>query len=203
MSAAALIARAAAEGVSLSVEGGQVRVRAARPPADDLLAALRAERDGVLRLLSAPPPPALPALPERDAWGLSEAEKAEAVARLFRAKRTAEPEAMDHDAAERAARAAHYAEEGAARPYQPGDVDPLRDGLHRGFHAHRAAWNALPAGPERGRAFAAVRREPGACPTCAGRRWWCEVGEPDTARRCTTCHPPDHLSPNAIHEVTT
>jgi hypothetical protein len=139
----------------------------------------------------------------RDPWGLSEADKAQAAARLSRVGERAQPAPMDHDAGERTAMAAHYAEEAAAQPYQPRGPDPLRDGLHRGFHAHRAAWEALPPGPERGRAFAEVRREPGACPTCAGLRWWCEVGEPVTARRCTTCHPPDHLPTNAIHEVTT
>ena len=43
---------------------------------------------------------------------------------------------MDHDAADRAAMVAHYAEEGAARPYQPGDPDALRDGLAEGFRRH-------------------------------------------------------------------
>ena len=43
---------------------------------------------------------------------------------------------MDHDAAERAVMAAHYADEGAARPYLPSDPDPLRDGLLEGFRRH-------------------------------------------------------------------
>lgn len=114
-----------------------------------------------------------------------------------------DPAPMDHDAGERAAMVAHYAAEGEEQPYRPWDPDPLRDGLHRGFHAHRRLWESLPCGADRGRAFAEVRREPGACPICAGKRWWCEVREPDTARRCATCHPPDHLPADAVRVMQT
>lgn len=144
----------------------------------------------------------------RDGWGLSEADRADAMARLAIAIPPAageapdDPEPMDHDAGERAAMAAHYAEPAAPQAYAANSPDPLRDGLARGFHNHRAAWEALPCGAERGRAFAEVRREPGACTNCAGRRWWCEAGETDTELRCTTCHPPIHLPPDAVHEVT-
>lgn len=119
------------------------------------------------------------------------------------ARQAASPaaEPMDHDAAEQAAMAAHYAEPGTPLAYVPETPDLLRDGLVRGFHSHRAAWDALPCGADRGRAFAEVRREPGACPNCAGRRWWCEAGEPDTALRCTTCHPCDHLPADAVRLV--
>lgn len=72
----------------------------------------------------------------RDVWGLSDADKAEAMARLFGSPAKATAEGMDNDAAERAAMAAHYADEGAAHPYQPGDPDVLRDGLAEGFRRH-------------------------------------------------------------------
>ncbi|MEO3475302.1 hypothetical protein AAFN86_25805 [Roseomonas sp. CAU 1739] len=100
-----------------------------------------------------------------------------------------DPELMDHDAAERVAMAAHYAEPATTRAYVPETTDPLRDGLARGFHSHRAAWEALPCGADRGRAFAEVRREPGACPNCAGRRWWRPAGT-DELPTCGDCHPP-------------
>jgi hypothetical protein len=48
------------------------------------------------------------------------------------------PPAADHDAAEQAALAAHYAAPPDAA-YQPDAPDLLRDGLLRGFHAHRRA----------------------------------------------------------------
>ena len=146
-----------------------------------------------------PPSQARLAQPPRDAWGLTEAEKAEGAARISEMPQPA----ADHDAGERAAVAAHYAEppaEGRPPAVRP---DPLRDGLFRGFHAHRPAWDAMPHGAERGLAFAEARQQPGACATCAARRRWCEVGEPDAALRCTTCHPPDHLPPEAVREVTT
>ena len=50
-------------------------------------------------------------------------------------------------------------------------------------------WHAMPYGGERGRAFADARRQPGACPHCAGRRWWRRAGVDEPAT-CATCHPP-------------
>lgn len=53
--------------------------------------------------------------------------------------------APDDDLAEEhAAMTAFYAAPASPDPYQPGDPDPLRDGLHRGFHAHRAALHPNP-----------------------------------------------------------
>jgi hypothetical protein len=44
----------------------------------------------------------------------------------------------------------------------------------------------------------AVPPPPGAwCRACYGRRWWTERGDPK-GWRCTTCHPPDPLPPEAI-----
>ncbi len=48
-----------------------------------------------------------------------------------------EANAAEAEAAEAAAMAAHYAAPAAADAYRPGDPDPLRDGLLRGFHDHR------------------------------------------------------------------
>jgi hypothetical protein len=124
---AALLAEATQHGVHLWVEGGQVRVRAARTPSPDLLACLRANRDEVKRLLTEAAATRLPC----------------------------------------------------------------------------AAWSDMPFGPERGRAFAEARRQPGACRTCAGRMRWCGASEPDTALRCATCHPPDHLPAASVREVVT
>lgn len=50
-------------------------------------------------------------------------------------------------------------------------------------------WHAMPYGAERGRAFAEAKALRGACPICAGRRWWRRAGT-DEAATCGTCHPP-------------
>jgi hypothetical protein len=52
-----------------------------------------------------------------------------------------------------------------------------------------AEWRELPYGAERGVAFAEARVMPGACPCCAGRRWWREADEAPPGR-CMACHPP-------------
>jgi len=44
---------------------------------------------------------------------------------------------MDHDAAEAAAMADHYAQPAARRPWLPEDGDALRDGLLKGWRAVR------------------------------------------------------------------
>src|SRR4051794_24452856 len=64
---AALLARARAAGLALRVEGGQLALNGPKPP-DELLAALRASRDDLIRTLKieaaqvspAPPPVRLP-----------------------------------------------------------------------------------------------------------------------------------------------
>jgi hypothetical protein len=43
----------------------------------------------------------------------------------------------DHDAAETAALAAHYAAPPAPAPYTPGDADAMRDGLREGWRRHQ------------------------------------------------------------------
>lgn len=50
-------------------------------------------------------------------------------------------------------------------------------------------WLALPYGPERGEASSHARLLPGACRSCAGRRWWRGEGAQD-APCCIACHPP-------------
>ena len=55
----------------------------------------------------------------------------------------------------------------------------------------KADWRSLPYGPARGVAFMAARILPGACPCCAGLRWWRGAGETGPMLwRCETCHPP-------------
>jgi hypothetical protein len=64
----------------------------------------------------------------------------------------------EHDAPERAALAAHYAEPATTVPYVPGDPDPLRDGLLAG------AWLLQPAARLRWHVE-------------AGHEWrWCAAG---------------------------
>lgn len=50
------------------------------------------------------------------------------------------PSELDHDAGELAAMRQHYADQGAARPHQPGDADPLRDGLAVGALSRPTVW---------------------------------------------------------------
>lgn len=139
--------------------------------------------------------------PSRDAWGLTETERAEGLVRLLGA--TPAAPAMDHDEGEQAARIAFYRGELNSTPYAPGDPDPLRDGLHRGFHAHRPASRAPPVMEDAPAPAAVPRQQPRGCSICGSRRRWCRTGEPLTELRCWTCHPPDHLQPNQIHEVST
>ena len=40
------------------------------------------------------------------------------------------------------------------------------------------------------------------CSCCRWGRWWCETIKP-RGWRCWTCHPPDHLPPDAVTEVST
>jgi hypothetical protein len=55
----------------------------------------------------------------------------------------------------------------------------------------KADWRSLPYGPARGVAFMAARILPGACPCCAGKRWWRGAAEAGPMLwRCETCHPP-------------
>ena len=115
------------------------------------------------------------------------------------AERAAHPNLApgDHDAAECAAMAAHYAAEGEAQPYQSGQPDPLRDGLFAGALQRPPAW-----------ADPSLIPPPGAWCSCCGRfdrkggRWWTTAPEPD-GWACVTCHPPDHLAPDAVREVRT
>ncbi len=102
-----------------------------------------------------------------------------------------------HDAAERAALAAHYAEPATAVPYAPGDPDPLRDGLLAGAAMRPPSWVGDTPPP------------PGAwCSCCCrhapqeGGRWWTERESP-RGWRCCTCYPPSHLRADAVREVRT
>jgi len=63
-----------------------------------------------------------------------------------------------------------------------------------------AAWWRLPYGEARGRAFAEARAMPGACPCCAGRRWWREADEAPPGR-CMACHPPPPGLPLTVTET--
>jgi hypothetical protein len=176
VSAAETLARAEAAGVRLRLRpDGVVRMEAAAPPPADVLADLRRWRDDVARLL---------------------------VARDGQPERGPVPP-CEHDAAEAAAMAQHYAAAPSARPYLPSAPDPLRDGLLTGAHMRPPAWDG--DAPPRGAWCSCCGRH---APQ-AGGRWW----EPRRPRsdgtgtgpgwRCWTCHPPDHLSAADVREVRT
>ena len=164
VSAAALIARAEAAGMRLRLEGERVRFTAPAEPPPDLLADLRQHREAVRAALAAR---ATPSREHRDAWGMSDADHAAALARL------------------------EAAEPVAATPALP--EPPPSPAL---------PWWQMDYGAERGRAFVGAKAARGACPICAGRRWWRRAGS-DEAPTCATCHPPDHLAPEAVRTVTT
>ncbi|HEV7267247.1 MAG TPA: hypothetical protein VGN83_20380 [Falsiroseomonas sp.] len=68
----------------------------------------------------------------------SELEARAAFYARFAAEAAAALAVPDDDlAAERAVMALHYAAPAASQPYQPGDTDPLCDGLLAGWHSHR------------------------------------------------------------------
>ena len=92
--------------------------------------------------------------------------------------------AREHDGAERQAMAPHYAAPVPAPAPPPAPPMPLPSPPRPAV-----PWDAMPYGAERGRAFAVARAEPGACPICAGRRWW-QRAEKDEEPTCSTCHPP-------------
>jgi hypothetical protein len=163
MTAARAIARAEAAGVRLRLRpDGTVRMEAAAPPPADVLADLRRWRDDVARLL---------------------------VARDRRPECGPMPPG-EHDAAEAAAMAQHYAAEPSARPYLPSDPDPLRDGLLAAALMRPPAWDG--GAPPRGAWCSCCGRSN----PQAGGRWW----QPRNPRsdglglgpgwRCMTCHPP-------------
>lgn len=171
MSAAETLARAEAAGVRLRLRpDGGVRMEAAAPPPADLLADLRRWRDDVARLLAA---------------------------REGHPERGPVP-AGEHDAAEAAAMAQHYAAPPNVRPYLPSDPDALRDGLLVAGLQRPPAWSNAASVPPRG----------AWCGCCAryqpesGGRWWRERERP-SGWRCWTCHPPDHLGMNMLVEVKT
>jgi len=71
---------------------------------------------------------------------------------------------------------------------RPKPVD-APDGLQRAAMQRPPSWADPTARPSRGCY----------CSCCHGRRWW---GDP-RGWRCWTCHPPDHLPPDAVMEVGT
>jgi hypothetical protein len=80
LTAAGLLARAHSAGLVVVAEGGNLRLRGPVKPPADLLAELRQHKPEVLALLTAPAndPPAESA----DHWGLTQIDRAEALARL-------------------------------------------------------------------------------------------------------------------------
>jgi hypothetical protein len=67
-------------------------------------------------------------------------------------------------------------------------IDPA-DGLRRAAMQRPPSW-----------ADPAARPSPGCfCSCCHTRRWWGD----SRGWRCWACHPPDHLSPDAVKEVKT
>ncbi len=185
-----LLARAAAAGLWLWLEGGKVRWRARRPPPSGVLEELRANREAIAAALAAdlsshpsllsqrgcafaPPVAQSPGAPPEPGRGPDDAEEAER-------------EAI------------------RAEPVLPPEGSPERDRLDR-----------MQRRMQRGLLDAAMRRppawsDPGAPPTpgcrcvrCCGGRWWCEAGEAPRGWRCRTCHPPDHLPADAVREVRT
>jgi hypothetical protein len=74
----------------------------------------------------------------------------------------------------------------ARRQPRPTPIDAL-DGLRRAAMQRPPSWADPSAALSRG-CF---------CSCCQSRRWWSD----DRGWRCWTCHPPDHLSPDAVAEI--
>ncbi|WP_376091226.1 hypothetical protein ACE7GA_21340 [Roseomonas sp. CCTCC AB2023176] len=129
MSAAAALARAEAAGIAFRLDGGRVRMEAARPPPDDVLADLRRYREDVAHLLTM-----------REAL-----RKPAGFSARYACAREARP-----DDPEAAAMAAHYAAPPSPAPYTPASADPLRDGLRRAAMLRPPAWADAAAIPSPG-----------------------------------------------------
>ena len=72
------------------------------------------------------------------------------------------------------------------------DAATLVAGLHVAACGMQPSWADAAALPSRGCL----------CTCCKGQRWWRERAAPK-GWRCSTCHPPDHLPPDAVTEMRT
>ncbi len=108
------------------------------------------------------------------------------------------------DPIEAAERAMVFGAEAAPQPWQPGDPDPMRDGLLLSALMRPPAWASETPPP------------PGAWCSCCGRhnpeaggRWWSALRPRSDGTGigpgwcCRTCHPPDHLLKSEVREVLT
>jgi len=187
----AVLDRLAAAGISVRVEGGNIKLRGRNPP-PDLLADLRAAKPALVELLTtdaaeeqappqaAPTPPTAPAEEQHPAVAL--------LAKLPRRQAEAPPPAepaerpTDADAAEEQA-----ARQGEKPLPSPGTAE--RDKLGRD---HAAYLNGMMAAalkrPPSWWEAEPHRPPPGAtCSCCRWRRWWSRDGR---GWCCSTCHPP-------------
>ena len=128
MTAAAAVARLRALGVTAEARGDRLALRPASAVPPDLLADLRALKAEVLALLAANDAatavPVSPTAEASDAWGMTAADRAAAMARLRSpAQRAASPEQVAAEAADRDAI--------AAEPPMPALGTPQRDRLDR------------------------------------------------------------------------
>jgi hypothetical protein len=159
------------------------------------LAAIRAAQGNADSAVSADSLPLGDAIGPNGAIGANdlgaEARKAAAAAARIQAEVLAVLAAPDPELeAERALMAQHYAAPADAAPYQPGDPDPLRDGLLAGALMRPPFWDG--GAPPRGAWCSCCGRSN----PQAGGRWW----RPRHPRmdglgagpgwRCWTCHPP-------------
>ncbi len=90
-----------------------------------------------------------------------------------------------HDAAERAAMAAHQAVPADAEAWCPGTPDPLRAGLLVGASARPPSWADAGSPPPPGAWCSRRSRH-----RRSGSRWWRDASEP-RSWRCRTCYPPE------------
>lgn len=217
VAAAAALARADAAGLRLRLEdGGRVRWRCrGQPPPAGLLAELRRHRDAVARLLAE-------RQAEREAGVAACAPYAPhdpyARAPGGGAART---EAGDAGLGGVAAAVRAALADGAEREADPEGwlilvrPDGRRSVMPPGTVARLEETGLVPALPEAHETVEAARCArppswsetedvpvPGDRCVCGGRRWWCDAEAP-RGWCCWTCHPPEPLPADKVHEVRT
>ena len=199
-----LLNRARSAGLALRIEGDRLIVQGPKP-SDELLAVLRAGRDGLICALRIEVHEAIAAALTADA---PEPPESDAVAAALTADALpTRPNMTPQITAAWIERAAAEALDGYQAPEptpslpEPGTPERVRfdtrqaamvSGLLNVARQRPPSWSDPAALPSRG-CF---------CSCCKGQRWWCERDAPK-GWRCWTCHPPAHLAPEAVTEVRT
>ena len=128
---------------------------------------------------------------EADAWGLTAADRAAGMTRL-RETAPLQSRGPNLEPPDPAPPVSLLPEPGFDQGQDDAAHAALAAGLHVAARGRPPSW-ADPGAPPASGCF---------CTCCKGQRWWRECEAPK-GWRCSTCHPPDHLPPDAATEMRT